>query len=129
MANVVRVTGIQQLAQKLKARKGHYATAFERGLKKGGLYLQRRSQKLVPIDTGALRNSAFTRAKGAGFDVVVQVGYTSSYAIYVHENMSAHHVKGIAKFLEVPYRMQTVRTTILDIVKVEVAKEIKKDTK
>ena len=26
-----------------------------------GLYLQRASQKLVPIDTGALKNSAFTR--------------------------------------------------------------------
>jgi len=26
-----------------------------------GLYLQRESQKLVPVDTGALKNSAFTR--------------------------------------------------------------------
>lgn len=30
-------------------------------LLKAGLYLQRESQKIVPIDTGALKNSAFTR--------------------------------------------------------------------
>ncbi len=45
-----------------------------KGLKRGllmidclvlaGLRLQRESQKLVPIDTGALRNSAFTRKNG-----------------------------------------------------------------
>lgn len=29
----------------------------------GGLRLQRESQKLVPVDTGALKNSAFTRKK------------------------------------------------------------------
>lgn len=29
----------------------------------GGLFLQRESQKLVPVDTGALRASAFTRVE------------------------------------------------------------------
>ena len=32
----------------------------------GGLFLQRESQKLVPVDTGALKNSAFTRLDEGG---------------------------------------------------------------
>lgn len=34
---------------------------LEQGLLLGGLRLQRESQKLVPVDTGALKNSAFTK--------------------------------------------------------------------
>lgn len=47
------------------------------------------------------------RAKAAGLkdmNVSVQVGYTQSYAIYVHENMEAVHPVGQAKFLEQPAR-------------------------
>lgn len=36
--------------------------------------------------------------------VVVTVGYTQSYAIYVHENLTAKHPVGQAKFLEQPFR-------------------------
>lgn len=34
----------------------------------------------------------------------VIVGYTQQYAIYVHENLEAHHPVGQAKFLEQPAR-------------------------
>jgi predicted GNAT family N-acyltransferase len=34
----------------------------------------------------------------------VVVGYTQAYAIYVHENLQAHHPVGQAKFLEQPAR-------------------------
>ncbi len=34
---------------------------LEQGLIVGGLRLQREAQKLVPVDTGALKGSAFTR--------------------------------------------------------------------
>lgn len=37
----------------------------EEALLLAGLRLQRASQQLVPVDTGALRNSAFTRAEGS----------------------------------------------------------------
>src|SRR6185312_10851378 len=32
------------------------------------------------------------------------VGYAAPYALFVHENMEAHHTKGQAKFLEAPAR-------------------------
>jgi CRISPR/Cas system-associated exonuclease Cas4 (RecB family) len=35
----------------------------------------------------------------------VTVGYTQNYAIFVHEDLVAHHTVGQAKFLEQPARM------------------------
>jgi len=32
------------------------------------------------------------------------VGYTQNYALYVHENLQAHHEVGQAKYLEQPFR-------------------------
>jgi hypothetical protein len=37
-------------------------------------------------------------------DCSVSVGYTANYAVYVHENLQAHHTVGEAKFLEGPAR-------------------------
>lgn len=55
--------------------------------------------------------------KGAakwGKPAAVIVGYTQSYAIYVHENLAAHHEVGQAKYLEEPAR--TYRTTIANVI-------------
>ena len=43
---------------------------IRRGLVLGGLRLQRESQKLVPIDTGALRASAYTREEVSARDTM-----------------------------------------------------------
>lgn len=37
---------------------------------------------------------------------VFTVGYKAPYAVYVHENLAAHHDHGQAKFLEAPARNQ-----------------------
>jgi len=34
--------------------------------------------------------------------ISILMGFTMSYAIYVHENLQAHHTVGQAKFLEQP---------------------------
>lgn len=60
----------------------------DRGLKKAGVFLQRESQKIVPVQLGNLKNSAFTRSVEPGH---VVVGYTANYAVYVHENLEAAH--------------------------------------
>jgi hypothetical protein len=118
---MAQVEGLRSLQAKLKAmRKRHYAN-IRRGLIKAGLFLQRESQKLVPIDTGALRNSAFTRPGGTEEDPEVRVGYTQSYAAYVHENLEAAHAPGrVAKFLERPAREK--RDDIARIVREEARK-------
>lgn len=49
-----------------------------------------------------LRSRAAKSRKGD--DVSVSVGYTAAYALYVHENLTAHHPVGQAKYLEQPAR-------------------------
>lgn len=68
-------------------RKAQVALGAETGLKLAGLLLQRDSQSHVPVEYGPLKASAYTRAVGKGFDTVVDVGYTASYALYVHEQV------------------------------------------
>jgi len=74
-----------------------------------------KAQDLTPVDTGALRSSAFVdEPKSDSAGVYVELGFggtatktnpktgvlTSSYAIAVHENLHSHHPVGQAKFLE-----------------------------
>lgn len=93
-----------------------YGRAAKAGLRAGlynaGLFLQRESQMIVPIDTGDLRRSANTRPDGD--DVVVSYG--TDYGIYVHEDLEAQHKPGKeAKFLEKPLREK--RGRIAEIVR------------
>ena len=114
------VQGVREIQRAFKARRRATAKGLRRGLLKAGLFLQRESQKIVPIDTGNLRRSAFTREQGAGFDIVVTVGYTASYAIYVHERVELRHAPGKqAKFLEHPLREKRGRMAAIVVEEVE----------
>lgn len=105
MAKLVKITGVQAVIKALKKGGERVAKGTERGVKKAGLFLQRESQKVVPVDTGDLKRSADTRVSGKGFDTEALVTYTQEYAIYVHEDTDAEHRPGkIAKFLEKPAR-------------------------
>ncbi len=76
------------------------------------------SQPLVPVETGALRASPFVKdPERDGTVIEVAFGYggpaakinpktgesTDAYAIFVHENLEAHHPVGQAKYLEQPF--------------------------
>lgn len=119
MANIAFVTGVSAILRNLKTRNAQLEAGVQRGLKKAGLALQRESQRVVPVDTGNLKASAFTRAEGAGYDTTVHVGYTAAYALHVHENVEMKlkgqprntqgrywdpQGRGQAKFLEEPAR-------------------------
>jgi outer membrane receptor protein involved in Fe transport len=57
-----------------------------------------RSNELVPVDSGELRDSGAVVEDGRGGASVV---YTSGHALVVHEDLSARHPNGgQAKFLE-----------------------------
>jgi hypothetical protein len=85
MASVAGILGLNFVIRNLIGSQQRLAVGLQRGLKRAGLKLQRESQKLVPIETGALKASAYTRAFGAGFSTKVAVGYTAAYALPVHE--------------------------------------------
>lgn len=58
------------------------------------------SQRLVPIDTGYLKESGKIVLK----ENKTFVEYQTPYAIFVHERLDLYHPNGQAKFLEVPFR-------------------------
>lgn len=64
------------------------------------------SQKIVPVDTGTLKDSKFVRVNGN----TVELGYggaASAYAWEVHENLAMRHAKGkSAKFLQIPLQQR-----------------------
>ena len=150
MSFTATITGIPELMANLQIASISSGPALERGLKKGGLLVQAASQKEVPVDKGVLKNTAYTRAKFGQFIKEVQVGYTASYAIYVHENMDAVHgeaynqkyadqiargLKGYhsrganqkAKFLIDP--ANKLADVVEGILAMEIAKELSKVTK
>ncbi len=119
---MAHVEGLDRVKKALDRMKSKYAAGVERGLKKAGLFLQARSQEVVPVDTGALKNSATTRAEGRGTKTIVTVGYQQSYGVYVHENLEAAHKPGkIAKFLTTP--MHQHAHEIANIVREEAKKK------
>ena len=69
------------------------------GMRKALLIARRESVKLTPIDTGNLRNSAFTEVEEEGGVISGIIGYTAAYAPFVHE-INANYVRGQWKFLE-----------------------------
>lgn len=128
------VYGVKDLSSAWKKQKDVMGPKVELGLKTAGLFLQRESQLLVPVDFGVLKASAFTRADGKGFSTVVIVGYTAFYAMFVHENVEMKWKglprtapshgnywdpagRGQSKFLEAPARDSSRRQAMLNIVK------------
>lgn len=95
-----KVTGLERVVNNLNKHAKKIEKDTLDGLFIAGLKVQRDAQKLVPVDTGNLKGSAYT-TKG---DTTVTIGFTANYAIFVHENMEAHHKVGQAKFLEVALR-------------------------
>ena len=117
------VQGLKELKVAIGAHQDLAEKGLRKGLYRGGLFLQRESQKLVPIDTGVLKNTANTRVVGAGLDVEVVVSYGTNYAIYVHEDLNAKHAEGKqAKYLEQPLRDKRAR--IFEIVQDSIKEEI-----
>lgn len=99
------VQGMKNLEAAVKRQNDVKARGLRKGLGRAGLFLQRESMKLVPIDTGVLRSSANTRLVGHGAESVAIISYGTTYGVYVHENLEARHKPGTqAKFLEQPFR-------------------------
>lgn len=79
----LEIEGLDDLNRALMALKGEVLEAAIGGIYAGGLAIQAESQKNTPVEYGNLRGSAYTTKLRRA----VEVGYTSSYALFVHENM------------------------------------------
>lgn len=86
------ISGVKSVLTRIKRASQAIEDGAQRGLKKAGLLIIRESLKIVPVDTGNLRSSWFVRHdKGRGSSAIVELGYTASYAIFVHENLDVTH--------------------------------------
>lgn len=127
MASNSSVKGVNRIIRNINLSKIVTKKSLDLGLNLGGLYLQRKSQRIVPVEDSVLKNSAFTRRKGEE----VFVGYTAEYALFVHEapmklkgkprssgKGSYWDPQGVAtnKFLEGPVRDSKIQSEILRIV-------------
>lgn len=100
----ITAASIRALEKETNNKVKDYQNNASKAVYVAGLFLQAESQKIVPVDTGFLRASAFTRVKRDSKGYLSEVGYRAAYAIYVHENLNAKHAAGTsAKFLEIPF--------------------------
>lgn len=96
----INITGQNKVIRNLNKE---IAAVKHRGpdvMRRAALVVRRAAQLLTPVDTGNLKNSAYTEVtvslrRGVG----AIIGFTAAYAIWVHENLDAHHVVGQARFL------------------------------
>lgn len=142
------LTGIDTVMKNLNRADSRIAAAIEEGLKEAGQRLLDESKTLVPVDTGRLRDSAWTgNVGGQGVDADVVVSYGNDkvdYAVWVHEDLDKAHGEAFnighaqeieqgvthprrpqetAKFLERP--MRTERKRLLQIVADRVRRVVK----
>jgi len=96
MAGLKHVTGVDNILRNISKADRMLGKRFAVGAKKAGLFLERESQEIVPVQFGDLKGTAFTRnVGGSGFRCDIIIGYSgeTGYAIYVHENLEAAHGK------------------------------------
>lgn len=93
------VKGLEQVLANLDDAIEGIEGRTQAGMNDAGFMIQREAQKLTPVDTGNLKNSAYTNPVVSG-PPAVSVGFTAAYALAVHEDLQATHEVGEAKFLE-----------------------------
>lgn len=103
MIVINQVAGVREILFNLKGQVDKKSKGIGQALKKAGLYIQRESQKRVPVEFGFLKASAFTRSFGAGMQTQVITGYTARYALWVHEKVEMK-LKGLPRRPSPPHK-------------------------
>lgn len=99
--------GTGEMRRKL-ARLGEIAkqVGSARVMRKRAFDLLREAQDLIPVDTGALKNSGKVRVKNDAGKQVFSVVFGDEkvdYAQIVHEDLLAKHSVGQALYLKIPF--------------------------
>ena len=95
MSGVKQVKGINAVLNRWAITNKKIGRRAARGLKAGGNFILRESQKIVPIETKELHDSGYVKniGKRSGFGAIIEVGYLAPYAVIVHEDLTAAHGK------------------------------------
>ena len=107
---------IQRIEKNLKKEIRKIKKVTYQGIFQACELVRGRAMEKTPVDTGNLKNSAYTKmdaGHGTSAKPTGEVGFTAKYSIYVHENLEARHPTGEAKFLE-----KALQESEKDIVKI-----------
>jgi len=96
----ITISGKDKLIAKLGKMKN--PRAREAALYEEAEEIMAEAKALTPVDTGALRASGFVSPPSGGSVELGFGGPATPYAIIVHEDLSAFHPVGQAKYLEQP---------------------------
>jgi hypothetical protein len=103
MANQTVLLGSDTLKAALLALGARAPSVLAAALYQEAETVMTQAKGLTPVDTGALRASGHVEPPVLqGDTVTVTLGFGTDYAVYVHENLTARHPVGEAKFLERP---------------------------
>lgn len=106
-----RIKNLDRLNQRLKAVRESGAASIPAVLyEEAETIIGLAKEQYVPVDTGALRGSGFVEPPvQTGDRVEVRLGFggpAAPYALTVHEDLTAYHPVGQAKYLETPFRLR-----------------------
>jgi hypothetical protein len=97
------VEGVKAITVNMGKQKNQIAAGVERGIMKAGEHLKKKSQEVVPVDTGKLKRSAKVEQTGEKFSTRAIVSYNTDYALFVHENLEIARKPGqITPYLRQP---------------------------
>lgn len=101
------VKGLRDMAKALQKEPDRARALLASAMTTEAERIMAQAKRLTPVDTGALRASGHVQKPKViprtRIEVVLGFGGPSvPYAVYVHENLDAHHKVGQAKFLEQP---------------------------
>jgi hypothetical protein len=100
----IHFRGTAQVAANLRTLVRAVPAAVGRALREEAEIEMTEAKERTPVDTGALRASGHVEGpdhQGRAISVDLNYGGPSApYAVYVHEDLEAHHPVGQAKFLE-----------------------------
>ena len=88
---IMKIEGLENLERNLEKAHREIIKRTKARAIKAGKFVLRKSQEIVPVQTGNLKASGFVRDEGGKDSVDVVVGYTAQYALFVHENLEAAH--------------------------------------
>ena len=92
----IKIKNLDKLVRGLREFPPELKTEIGKAIMKSAYLVEGKSKPITPVLTGQLRGSI--ASKFSSFQAIIQPN--KEYAIYVHENLTAHHPVGEAKFME-----------------------------
>lgn len=106
---ILTVKGIDQVSAALLDIAERMPVAAAQALNEIAEQVMTRAKEMTPVDTGRLRASGMVSDYATERDMSATLSFGTEYAVPVHENMSAKHQTGSAKYLERPVNEEAGR--------------------